>query len=245
MRKDNKAFLVAIEGTDGAGKETQTALVVATLRHHGYKVGTMSFPRYDTPTGMAIKEMLVDGTAGVYERADMYAADRAAHKDELLALMRANDFVVLDRYIGSMVAYSSALVDIGHNGNVNPNNTDAPITSCAIVDYIQNLELDVQGMPVANLNLSLIVEPTVTAGLMKDRASIDANERSIKLQEAVYQFYRNIENREKSDGFMLRYADQFAQLECTDENGKMVNRTTLSNEIVERIMCFYEGAKCF
>lgn len=241
MLKNHNAFVVAIEGTDGAGKETQTALVVANLRKRGYKVGTMSFPVYTSITGQTIKKMLVEGKACVYERANMYAADRLAHKYELAELIRCNDFVILDRYIGSMVAYGCAMIDSEYNGNICNVTPSLPVNVNSFVDYVQNLELNVNVMPVVNLNLALTVKPEITRQLMANRGELDANEKSTLLQEAVYQFYYSMQDREKSNHFMLRYAEYFDQLDCVGDNGKMVDKNILANEITERVMCFFES----
>ena len=41
-----KAFQIAIEGSDGSGKGTQTDKLVWALEALGYKVARVSFPRY-------------------------------------------------------------------------------------------------------------------------------------------------------------------------------------------------------
>jgi len=54
-----KAFQIALEGPDGAGKETQTNLLVQRLESEGYRVALVSFPRYkDTWAGKLLYEAL-------------------------------------------------------------------------------------------------------------------------------------------------------------------------------------------
>jgi len=38
--------LIVLDGTDGAGKTTQTAMLVKTLRAQGYEVELADFPQY-------------------------------------------------------------------------------------------------------------------------------------------------------------------------------------------------------
>ena len=51
--------LIVIEGSDCSGKETQTKLLVERLKKEGVKVATLSYPRYDTPTGKIIGACLL------------------------------------------------------------------------------------------------------------------------------------------------------------------------------------------
>ena len=55
MKKDGKAYVVAIDGTDASGKATQTALLAERLEKEGYKVKTISYPDYDCPSSGPVK----------------------------------------------------------------------------------------------------------------------------------------------------------------------------------------------
>ena len=50
--------LIIIEGGDGSGKATQTALLKERLLKEGYKVKSVSFPNYDSPAAMPVKMYL-------------------------------------------------------------------------------------------------------------------------------------------------------------------------------------------
>ncbi|RZM21057.1 MAG: thymidylate kinase, partial [Sphingomonas sp.] len=87
------SFLLAIEGADGAGKATASALVVEQLHAAGRTADVVSFPRYiETVGGWALGAML----AGTLPRGTSPKA--------------ANDVVVFDRYIASNMAYQAAQV---------------------------------------------------------------------------------------------------------------------------------------
>ena len=53
-----RGMFVVIEGADICGKSTQVDMLVARLRNISLPAVGMSFPRYDTPTGNAIKKHL-------------------------------------------------------------------------------------------------------------------------------------------------------------------------------------------
>ena len=52
--------LIAFEGLDQSGKQTQAERLVATLREKGREVHFVSFPDYDTAIGSEIKRALHD-----------------------------------------------------------------------------------------------------------------------------------------------------------------------------------------
>lgn len=124
-----RGSLITIEGTDCSGKETQTKLLVERLRNDGYKVGTMSFPVYNSPTGMIIGACLLGkphmckdllkfnhgffpeggGEIDAIAACDFYAADRRYNLPTLINLLENNDIVVVDRYVGSNMAHRGSM----------------------------------------------------------------------------------------------------------------------------------------
>lgn len=55
--------LIALEGQDAAGKNTQAESLAAALRKLGYPVSLYSFPRYETDVGRAIRRHLHGDTS--------------------------------------------------------------------------------------------------------------------------------------------------------------------------------------
>lgn len=104
------ARLIAIEGSDGAGKETQTNLLFKLLENQGKKVARVSFPRYNqTLGGTLLFEVLKSERADKYGfskinpkvASKLYAMDREESLPHLHALIEANEVVILDRYVES------------------------------------------------------------------------------------------------------------------------------------------------
>lgn len=98
--------LIAIEGLDQSGKETQAHHLRAKLSLDGSKVRLVSFPDYHTPIGLEIQKAL----AGEREfKADalqlLYIANRFEYKPRIEMWLAAGDIVVCDRYVASSVAY--------------------------------------------------------------------------------------------------------------------------------------------
>jgi thymidylate kinase len=108
------AFQIALEGSDGSGKGTQTDMLVRALEALGYKVARVSFPRYkDTCGGKLLFEVLKSDRASYYdflhtspETASLiYAADRLESVPWLEQLAEENDVIIFDRAVGSNLVH--------------------------------------------------------------------------------------------------------------------------------------------
>jgi dTMP kinase len=105
------AETIVLEGSDGAGKETQTKKLLEFLIVQGKKVASVSFPRYrDTVGGKLLFEAFkVPERAAHYNWANvnpqvasmLYAMDRLESKQYLEDLIATHDVVIFDRYIDS------------------------------------------------------------------------------------------------------------------------------------------------
>ena len=102
-------MLIAFEGLDQSGKETQARRLADTLRNNGRRVETLSFPDYATPIGKEIGAALRgerDFGADVMQL--LYIANRYEKKPQMLEWLSAGADVVCDRYVASSVAYGES-----------------------------------------------------------------------------------------------------------------------------------------
>ncbi len=104
------ARLIVIEGSDGAGKETQTGLLFKHLENTGVKVARVSFPRYNqTLGGSLLFEVLKSERALRYNfskvdpkiASRLYTMDREESLPYLQDLLYTNEVVISDRYVES------------------------------------------------------------------------------------------------------------------------------------------------
>ncbi|MGH3631055.1 MAG: dTMP kinase, partial [Sciscionella sp.] len=105
--------LIAIEGLDGAGKNTLAEGIVAALRAAGATVAQCAFPRYGSDIHAelardALRGSLGDLVGSVHGMAVLFALDRRAAAAELREQVAGHDVVLLDRYIASNAAYTAA-----------------------------------------------------------------------------------------------------------------------------------------
>jgi dTMP kinase len=102
-------MLIAFEGLDQSGKETQARLLVEALRAEGRRVETLSFPDYQTAIGREIGEALAGHREyGADVMQLLYIANRFEKKPQILEWLAAGAVVVCDRYLASSIAYGES-----------------------------------------------------------------------------------------------------------------------------------------
>ncbi len=102
-------MLIAFEGLDQSGKQTQAERLGAVLRAEGREVHMLSFPDYGTAIGAELGRALQGGRD--YEADVMqllYVANRYEYRPRIEAWLDEGAVVVADRYLASSVAYGEA-----------------------------------------------------------------------------------------------------------------------------------------
>ena len=163
--------LVAFEGLDQSGKQTQAERLAAACRAAGRSVRLVSFPDYATSIGAEIGQALQGQRAyGPDVLQLLYIANRYEYRPRLEAWLAAGDVVIADRYLASSAAYGEAQ-GLG-------------------VDWI----LDVQRhLPAPAVTLLLDIAPETS--LARKRAARDHFERDLPLLGRVRASYHGLAAR--------------------------------------------------
>ena len=159
-------LLIAFEGLDQSGKQTQAEMLRDRLRQDGHKSRLVSFPDYATSIG----EELARALAGEREYdADvmqlLYVANRYERKADLQRWLDGGLILVSDRYTASSIAYGEAF------------GLDAPW----LVDMQKFL-------PPAALTIFLDIDPETA--VQRKAAGRDRYERDLAMQKRVRESYR-------------------------------------------------------
>lgn len=104
-----RGHLIAFEGLDQSGKQTQAERLLEVLQRGGSQPHFLSFPDYDTPIGAEIGRALRgdrDYAADVMQL--LYIANRYEYRSRLERWLGDGGIVVCDRYLASSVAYGEA-----------------------------------------------------------------------------------------------------------------------------------------
>ncbi|MEM2760009.1 MAG: dTMP kinase [Nitrososphaerales archaeon] len=102
-------MLLVIEGSDKAGKATQTQLLKEDLERRGVSVGTLAFPVYNTKIGEEIRAFLHgERNYSAQVRHMLLSANRWEMRDVIEKMLRENNIVILNRYYQSNLVYGLA-----------------------------------------------------------------------------------------------------------------------------------------
>ncbi|HEX6561110.1 MAG TPA: dTMP kinase [Nitrososphaera sp.] len=160
-----KGKIIVIEGTDKAGKTTQSRMLQEAIKALGKICVVVDFPDYTTPIGMEIRAFL-DGKRDYPPEVKhlLFSANRWEKKKEIESMVENGTIVIMNRYWQSNLVYGVS------------NGMDA--------GWLQRLD---KGLPKEDLVLLLLVNPSVS----KNRAEVlDAFEGDARLAAAAYKNYQ-------------------------------------------------------
>jgi dTMP kinase len=104
-----RGHLIAFEGLDQSGKQTQAELLRDRLKTEGWKSRLVSFPDYATSIGEEIARALQgEREYGPDVMQLLYIANRYERKPDLERWLEGGLILVCDRYAASSVAYGDA-----------------------------------------------------------------------------------------------------------------------------------------
>src|SRR4051794_17431567 len=104
-----RGHLIALEGLDQSGKQTQAEQLRDRLTALGHRVRLVSFPDYTTYIGDELSKALAgdrEYSADVMQL--LYVANRYEWRTTIQQMLDDGWFVVCDRYVASSVAYGEA-----------------------------------------------------------------------------------------------------------------------------------------
>src|SRR5437764_7408271 len=103
-------MLIAFEGLDQSGKQTQAELLRDRLKQQGHRARLVAFPDYGTSIGEEIARALTgEREYGPDVMQLLYIANRYERKDDLTRWLEGGLMLVADRYTASSIAYGEAM----------------------------------------------------------------------------------------------------------------------------------------
>jgi dTMP kinase len=104
-----RGALIAFEGLDQSGKQTQAEGLRDLVVSRGRECVLLSFPDYGTAIGGEISRALHGGGDYAADTLQLlYVANRYEKRARIEALLAAGTIIVCDRYLASSVAYGEA-----------------------------------------------------------------------------------------------------------------------------------------
>jgi dTMP kinase len=158
--------LIAFEGLDQSGKQTQAELLRDRLKQDGRKSRLVSFPDYGTSIGEEIARALQgEREYGPDVMQLLYIANRYERKPDLQRWLDGGLILVSDRYLASSIAYGEAF-------GLDPS-------------WLKDIQ---KYLPPPSLTIVLDIAPDTA--VRRKAVDRDRYERDLALQERVRESYR-------------------------------------------------------
>lgn len=206
-------MIIAIEGIDGAGKQTLAELVVTTLGGAETPVTSVAFPRYDVePFGPAIGSALAAESSvlrsSVEAMAVAYATDRWHFWTNFMA---KGSTLVIDRWSASNAAYGAARIALG-GGDPDP-----------FVAWVEAFEFGDLALPKPDLTVLLATGSELASSGRSTRDNEDTYESNSDLQRLALDTYFRLAEANWGGGWLL--------LDPLDSDGVRKSATRLATEL--------------
>jgi dTMP kinase len=158
--------IIAFEGLDQSGKQTQAEMLRDRLKEDGRKSRLVSFPDYGTSIGEEIARALAgEREYGPDVMQLLYVANRYERKPDLERWLEGGLILVCDRYTASSVAYGEA-------AGLDP-------------EWLTDMQML---LPPAALTIMLDIAPETA--VKRKAVDRDRYERDLALQSRVRESYR-------------------------------------------------------
>jgi len=166
-------MIIAIEGSDQAGKKTQTTMLSKSLKAEKIKTTVFDFPDYSTIIGKEINNYLRGKRKFPPEIIHyLYAANRWEKLEEIKKSTVKNSVLIMNRYYHSNLVYGIA------NGLKEK--------------WLQKLE---EGLPRADL--VIVLDISQTKSFLRKKSKRDKFEKNKDFSKKISQTYRRLAKKHK------------------------------------------------
>jgi dTMP kinase len=218
-------MLIAIEGIDGSGKGTQTRLLAERARQQGLNFATFSFPRYGHSAYAETIARYLNGEFGDVHQvpaefaALMYAGDRLAARDELLAACEGSDAVICDRYVPSNLAHQAAKLPADRRPD--------------FLRWLTEIEYGIHRLPQPDAVIYLDLPVDLATALVHHKAQRNYTSRAADIHESDTSYLAACQDVYNS----LAAADpaHWLTIGCLDSAGNLLSPAAISATIWNRL----------
>jgi len=217
-----KGRVVAFEGIDGSGKNTQAKLLGDALCKAGWPVEVLSFPQYEkTFFGRMVGRYLagkfgVVGKVNPYFVSFLYAADRWQAAGKIRRWLAEGKIVLADRYAGSNAAYQAANLSVKRRRR--------------FLAWLDTLEFRIFKIPREDLTILLLVTPEVGQELVGKKqargylkgAKQDIHEKNLDYLRRASDTYRKLASER----------DNWVVIDCTDGAGGIRSVESIHQDVL-------------
>ncbi len=226
-------ILIAIEGTDSSGKQTQSERLYKTLVDLGIKARLVSFPAYESDSSTLVKMYLAGefGTdpesVNAYAASTFYAVDRyATFKKDWGKDYLNGTVIIADRYVPSNLIHQASKIE-------------ADEEKTKFINWLDALEYNQLGLPRPDATIFLDMPTDVAQKLMQKRANKIDNSDEKDIHERNGEYLRK--SYENAKGIAKKLS--WNVICCADDNGNVRNIDEISDEIYGIVRRITDGKK--
>jgi len=221
--------IIAIDGVDGSGKETQSKLLFQKLQDKGLNPLMMSFPDYKSESS-ALVRMYLNGDFGASASdvnaktaSTFFALDRfASYRRSWKTAHDEGRIIIADRYTTSnMIHQASKIADTQEKDE--------------FLDWLCDFEYNILGLPKPDSVIFLDMPPEYGAKHCKDRANKADGSDAKDIHERDTAYIADSYNNAKY--IAAKYG--WHTINCIDTGKNDVIRTIadISGEVYELVLC--------
>lgn len=208
----SKGLFVVIDGSDGSGKGTQHALLVARLQREGVAFEQCDFPQYGQPSAYFVEQYLNGKYGGLndvpaFRASVFYALDRFAASFAIRRSLDAGKIVIANRFTASNLAHQGAKL------------ADAAARA-ELYKTIEQFEHETLNIPKPDLNIILSVPATRGQQNVDQKAARSYTAKKRDIHEADVDFLRR--SVEVYDELCQLFPGQFARIDCMQDDATML-----------------------
>jgi dTMP kinase len=166
--------LIVIEGLDGSGKATQSALLAERLN-----AVRISFPDYDNESSALVKMYLAEeigpsGEVGAYAASIFYSADRyITYQQSWKKNLFLGETIIADRYTTSNAVHQMPKLPRGEWDSY--------------LEWLYDLEFVRMALPKPDVVIYLDIPPEISRGLILRRYNGDESKADVHERDLAYQ----------------------------------------------------------
>lgn len=176
--------LIAIDGVDASGKQTQTTLLLSRLEKEGREVKMVSFPAYDKPSSILVK-MYLNGEFGenpsdvnAYATSTLFAADRfATYRIDWGTDYNGGTVILADRYVSSNLIHQASKIDDTEEKE-------------KFLMWLDDLEYGIYNLPRPDVTIFLDMPPEYGAELMSGRLNKSNGDDKKDIHESDFSYLK-------------------------------------------------------
>jgi len=221
IQKKRKGKLIVIDGGDGSGKATQSALLQTYLEKQGKKVKYMDFPRYYSSFHGRVVGRFLTGEFGNLDQVSpylaslAYALDRASAKEEMDTWLSHGGVLLSNRYATSSMAHQAAKLPTDKRKD--------------FIAWLDEMEYKVHKIPREDIVVYLYVPWKIGYELTLKKEERKYAKGKLDIAE------KDIHHRIESESMYLRLARErknWIKIDCVGKDGTMLSKEAIHTAVV-------------